>query len=101
MNAVADRLALVSRLDPETRVAFEAYADGVNAYLKQSESPADLALEYQVLDWSVPGYRVEPWTPVDSLAWLKAMAWDLKADYDDELARARASPRARRAWRSG
>ena len=78
-------------LAPETRQYLQAYADGVNAYLKQAESPADLALEYQVLDWSVPGYRVEPWTPVDSLAWLKAMAWDLKADYDDELARARLS----------
>ena len=36
-----------------------------------------------------PDYRVEPWTPVDSLAWLKAMAWDLRGNYDDELARAR------------
>ncbi|ADU47416.1 penicillin acylase family protein [Intrasporangium calvum] len=79
------------RLAPETRQYLQAYADGVNAYLKQADSPADLALEYQVLDWSVPGYRVEPWTPVDSLAWLKAMAWDLKADYEDELARARLS----------
>ena len=24
-------------------------------------------------------------TPVDSLAWLKAMAWDLRGNYDDEL----------------
>ena len=24
-------------------------------------------------------YRPEPWTAVDSLAWLKAMAWDLQA----------------------
>jgi penicillin amidase len=78
-------------LDPQTRQYLQAYADGVNAYIKRAESPADLALEYQVLDWSTPGYRVEPWTPVDSLAWLKAMAWDLRADYDDELARARLS----------
>ncbi|WP_353508423.1 penicillin acylase family protein, partial [Intrasporangium sp.] len=78
-------------LAPETRQYLQAYADGVNAYIKQAESPAELALEYQVLDWSVPGYRVEPWTPVDSLAWLKAMAWDLRADYDDELTRARLS----------
>lgn len=79
------------RLAPESRQYLQAYADGVNAYIKQADSPADLSLEYQVLGWSVPGYRVEPWTPVDSLAWLKAMAWDLRADYDDELARARLS----------
>ncbi|GMA86309.1 hypothetical protein GCM10025868_15590 [Angustibacter aerolatus] len=36
-----------------------------------------------------PDYRVEPWTPVDSLAWLKAMAWDLKGNYADEATRAR------------
>jgi penicillin amidase len=79
------------KLAPETRQYLQAYADGVNAYIKQADSPADLSLEYQVLDWSVRGYRVEPWTPVDSLAWLKAMAWDLRGDYADELARARLS----------
>ena len=40
---------------------------------------------------ATPSYRVEPWTPVDSLAWLKAMAWDLRGDYNDELTRARLS----------
>lgn len=35
------------------------------------------------------GYSVEEWTPVDSLAWLKAMAWDLKGNFDGELTRAR------------
>ena len=44
-----------------------------------------------MLDLQLPDYRVEPWTPVDSLAWLKAMAWDLKSNYDDEITRARLS----------
>ena len=48
-----------------------------------------MAFEYIVLGQQVPDYRVEPWTPVDSLAWLKAMAWDLRGNYDDELTRAR------------
>ncbi len=77
-------------LAPETRQYLQAYADGVNAYLKQAESPADVS-RVPGARLARPGYRVEPWTPVDSLAWLKAMAWDLKADYDDELARARLS----------
>ena len=76
-------------LEPETRQYLQAYADGVNAYIDQQGSPAQMALEYVVLSQKVPDYRVEPWTPVDSLAWLKAMAWDLRGDYDDELTRAR------------
>ncbi|OFE15015.1 penicillin amidase [Humibacillus sp. DSM 29435] len=79
------------KLAPETRQYLQAYADGVNAWVKSKGSPEEMSLEYRVLDLQHPGYRVEPWTPVDSLAWLKAMAWDLRGDYDDELARARLS----------
>ena len=32
-------------------------------------------------------YRPEDWTPVDSLAWLKAMAWDLRGNLSDEIDR--------------
>ena len=38
-----------------------------------------MSLEYTVLARRNPDYRVEQWSPVDSLAWLKAMAWDLRA----------------------
>lgn len=76
-------------LKPETRQYLQAYADGVNAYIDQQGSPSQMALEYVVLSQKVKDYRVEPWTPADSLAWLKAMAWDLRSDYDDELTRAR------------
>lgn len=79
------------KLAPETRQYLQAYADGVNAYIKKAESPEKMSLEYTVLARRNPNYRVEPWTPVDSLAWLKAMAWDLRGDYKDELARARLS----------
>ncbi len=78
------------QLASETRNLLQAYADGVNAYTK-GRSSAELAVEYALLDLRLPSYRVEAWTPVDSLAWLKAMAWDLKANYDDELTRARLS----------
>src|SRR5699024_199485 len=33
-------------------------------------------------------YEPEPWTPVDSAAWLKAMAWDLRTNIEDETTRA-------------
>jgi len=76
-----------------TRQYLQAYADGVNAYIKAAGSPDEMGLEYAVLGQRFPGYRVEPWSPADSLAWLKAMAWDLRGDYDDELTRARLSGR--------
>ena len=79
-------------LKPQTRQALQAYADGVNTYLR-GRSPGDVALEYTVLGLQFPLADIEDWTPVDSLAWLKAMAWDLRSDYADELARARLSGR--------
>ena len=85
---VAEReLAL---LRPQTRAALEAYADGVNAYL-EARSPSRLAVEYSLLRLGGVDYTPEDWTPVDSLAWLKAMAWDLRGNMTDELGRALAS----------
>jgi penicillin amidase len=80
-------------LASSTQQYLQAYADGVNAYLEHAGSPSHLGLEYAVLSRSVNGYRVEPWTPADSLAWLKAIAWDLKGNYADEITRARLSRR--------
>lgn len=73
-------------LDESTRRYLTAYAEGVNAYL-DSRSSEELAVEYTVLGLQVDVAHPEPWEPVDSLAWLKAMAWDLRANFDDELAR--------------
>ncbi len=74
-------------LNPQTRNYLQSYADGVNAYIS-SRSPGELSVGYVVLGTQVDLGRVDPWTPVDSLAWLKAMAWDLRSNYDDELGRA-------------
>ncbi len=71
---------------PETRAALQSYADGVNAYL-ETTSPGELALEYTLLRAGGTTYQPEPWTPVDSLAWLKAMAWDLRGNMTDEVNR--------------
>ncbi len=79
-------------LEPETRQALLAYAEGVNRYLR-GRSPGEVSLEYSVLGLSMPIEDIEEWSPVDSLAWLKAMAWDLRGDYTDELARAQLSGR--------
>ncbi|MFC4782965.1 penicillin acylase family protein [Nocardioides sp. MAHUQ-72] len=81
---VAEReLALIK---PETRTALEAYADGVNAYLDEHSS-SQIAVEYTVLDAGGLDYEPEPWTAVDSLSWLKAMAWDLRGNMTEEIDR--------------
>lgn len=74
-------------LDLTTKSYLQAYADGVNAYL-EGRDPDALSIEYTLLGLQVKVTDPEPWTPIDSLAWLKAMAWDLRSNYDDELGRA-------------
>ncbi|RLQ86494.1 penicillin acylase family protein [Mycetocola zhadangensis] len=76
----------VELLDPLTLSWYQAYADGVNAYLAE-RSGAALSLEYAVLGLQNPGYEPEKWTPADSVAWLKAMAWDLRSNLEDEIER--------------
>ena len=80
----------LSRLDPRTVDYLEAFSAGVNAYL-ESRSPTEMSLEYGVLALNGLDYVPEEWTPVDSLAWLKAMAWDLRGNMEDEIDRALAS----------
>ncbi len=77
----------VKMLDEETLGWYQSYADGVNAYLDQRDG-TDLSLEYAVLGLQNPGYEPEEWTPADSVAWLKAMAWDLRSNLEDEIDRA-------------
>ncbi|MGO0577916.1 penicillin acylase family protein [Ornithinimicrobium panacihumi] len=74
-------------LNPSARSYLQAYAAGVNAYIEMKGGPSSMGLEYLALAQSAPGYSVEPWTETDSLAWLKAMAWDLRGNYTDELTR--------------
>jgi penicillin amidase len=64
--------------DGETRVAMEAYARGVNAFIEGH--PGKWGLEFTLLN-----LKPEPWTPVDSLVWTKMMAWGLSTNWDSEL----------------
>ncbi|MFE9632320.1 penicillin acylase family protein [Streptomyces sp. NPDC006463] len=74
------------KLSEETKKNLQAYADGVNAYLK-GKSGKDLSVEHAALRLS-DDYQPEQWSPVDSVAWLKAMAWDLRGNMQDEIDRA-------------
>ncbi|MFJ9247707.1 penicillin acylase family protein [Streptomyces sp. NPDC101776] len=73
-------------LSASTKKYLQAYAKGVNAYL-QGKDGKDISLEYAALGFKYD-YTPEKWTPVDSVAWLKAMAWDLRGNMKDEIDRA-------------
>ncbi|MET0837512.1 MAG: penicillin acylase family protein, partial [Marmoricola sp.] len=75
-------------LAPATRAYLDAYSEGVNAYL-DDRSATELSAEYTVLGLGGLDYKPAKWTPVDSLAWLKAMAWDLSGNMDEEIERTR------------
>ncbi|QCX28547.1 penicillin acylase family protein [Nocardioides jishulii] len=79
-----EELGLVSS---GTRALLDAYADGVNAYLAQRD-PGEVAVEYSVLGLTGVDHVPTKWSATDSLAWLKAMAWDLRGNMDDEVDRA-------------
>lgn len=70
------------RLPAASKAALQAYADGINAVLRdgsQARPPEMLIL----------GITPEPWHPVDSLAWALMMAWDLGGNWTTELLRLR------------
>ena len=77
-------------LSQQTRANLTSFSDGVNAYLAD-RSTHEISLEYVVLSLGGLDYTPEKWTPIDSLAWLKAMAWDLRGNMQDEIDRARLS----------
>ncbi|PZH07050.1 penicillin acylase family protein [Streptomyces sp. NTH33] len=75
-----------TKLSDSTKKYLQAYAGGVNAYLEGREAK-DISLEYAALGF-VNDYKPGQWTPVDSISWLKAMAWDLRGNMQDEIDRA-------------
>ncbi len=82
----------VALLSPDTLRALESFSAGVNAYIRD-HTPGEMSLEYTLLAASGLDYQVEDWTPVDSVSWLKAIAWDLRTNMDQEVERALLSAR--------
>jgi penicillin amidase len=79
--------AAYDTMPEETREVLDAYAAGVNAYLAERPGGTALSFEYGVLGIQNRGYRPEPWDPVDSLTWAHVMAWDLRSNLEEEIAR--------------
>lgn len=75
-------------VSPESRAILDAYAEGVNAYIAERQA-VELSLEYAILTGLLNReYVIEPWTPIHSLTWAKAMAWDLRGNMSAEIERA-------------
>ena len=74
-------------LDPDTRVALDAYAAGRQRLPRGPRAQRDRARVHRCSTPAGLDYTPEPWTAVDSLAWLKAMAWDLRGNMVDEIDR--------------
>ena len=77
------------QLSPELKTYLQAYTEGVNSYIKDKDA-IELSLEYAILGLPIlsPDYVIEEWTPVNSLTWGKAMAWDLRGNMGEEIERA-------------
>lgn len=63
---------------PEIKAAFEAYTDGINQYI--SEYAEKLPMEFTIL-----GYKPEPWKPQHSFNLVGYMAWDLNGSWVAEI----------------
>jgi penicillin amidase len=63
--------------DSLTRVALEAYSDGVNAWITQLK-PATYPIEFKLLD-----YAPESWSPLKSVALIKNLQWTLSRGDED------------------
>jgi penicillin amidase len=71
----------LSRLSAGARAALEAYAEGVNAGVREVvRGEVDAPIAAQRL-----GLPIEPWRPADSLAVLKFYAWGLSSSVDASL----------------
>ena len=77
-----------AELNATSKAILDAYVEGVNAYIADRE-PVELSLEYLILTGILNrDYTIEPWTPIHSLTWGKAMAWDLRGNIGAEIERA-------------
>jgi len=71
-------------MSQEARDVYQAYADGVNAYILNRPA-RKLSLEFALLELQGVKLQIEPWVTQNSLTWLKLMSQDLGANMRREL----------------
>lgn len=70
----------LAELDAAERATLDAYAAGVNAYMEANRY-------FMPAEFTLLGFKPEPWTAQDSLGVLKVMAWALSQNWEGELLR--------------
>ncbi len=73
MVSAAEKTLQEASKNKEVKMAIEAYAAGVNDYIKHL-SPEQIPFEYKLLD-----YQPEEWTPLKTYLFLMFMSYDLTA----------------------
>jgi len=71
-------------LDDEDKEIMDAYAEGVNAYIGDKK-PSKLGLEFAILSLKGTPLEIEPWSPVDSMAWGEMLIFDQSDQLHTEL----------------
>lgn len=69
---------IYAETSPEIKAIFEAYSDGINQYMEEHKNK--LPLEFSIL-----GYKPEPWKPQHSFNLVGYMAWDLNGSWIAEI----------------
>ncbi len=69
---------VMSDTDPEILATFSAFADGVNRFIEMNQKK--LPPEFTIL-----GYKPEPWLPIHSVSLIGYMAWDLSGSWQSEV----------------
>lgn len=67
-------------LSADARASLSAYTAGINAAIAETST---LPVEFHLL-----GVQPQPWTEIDSLAWIKVFALNLSGNYRREISRA-------------
>jgi penicillin G amidase len=74
--------AAAEQLPELSKRIFDAYAQGVNAYIEHNRNK--LPIEFFLLR-----FKPEPWQITDSIQWSKMMGWNLGGNWETEVIRAR------------
>ncbi len=72
--------AQLKRMPPDARVMLQAYADGVNSYVRE-------AMTVRPPEFVILGAQPGIWEPADTVAWGVMMAYDLSGNWGNELLR--------------
>ncbi|MFN0185574.1 MAG: penicillin acylase family protein [Aquabacterium sp.] len=75
-----------ARVQGEPRTAIEAYAAGINSWVRTQ-------MRARPPEFVILGLQPAEWTPVDSMAWGTMMAWDLGGNWSAEMLRLRLAQR--------